>query len=51
MTGYRRDESLAEANVGESVKTLFYPTRSEAPTHDVLFLVEEIVIIVLVVDS
>lgn len=51
VTRYRRDESLVEANIGESVKTLFHPTSSEAPTHDVLFLVEYIVIIGLVVDS
>jgi hypothetical protein len=51
IINYRRDESFAEANIGESVKTLSHPTSSEAPSHDVLFLVEEIVIIVLVVGS
>ena len=45
------DESLVVANIGESVKMLSDSTSSEAPTHDVLFLVEYIVIIALVVDS
>jgi hypothetical protein len=51
ITTYRRDESFVEANIGESVKTLSHPTSSGAPTYDVLFLVEGIVVIVLVVDS
>jgi hypothetical protein len=36
ITDYRRDKSFAEANIGESVKTLSHPTSSEAPPHDVL---------------
>ena len=42
---------LLEAKIGESVTNLLHPKSSEAPSHDVLFLVGSSLIIMLAVDS